>query len=383
MESSGEENNTYEPEESPEDSPEEHSSTPESNDEFSPQVLPEENDSEQEYDEKEIEEFIPEGDYLSDGDQPEENIIGYCGDEFTSRETESPQRTPVQARKQNKINKHKKPSYYSSSEETDSDDERIREKLRRKRSLKQQQYNKLRDDSSKDMQIACQSNSLNKINNTRNNNNKIYLVSYRDDGNKTATYHSALGKPGVKGQTKLTLHQTKYTKGVHFQSLTQFAAGHRSTEKEIGEERFLQLENPKRLPEITIGALYVEEISDYEDLSEEDENNNYLIDPDEIDRAKHNINLESMGMREVNGKSCWSQLVEESSRRYTSAANQKEPEKNKAVIKGGNGEEQSYGIDNGMFAKVPGGENHVKAETTGHPNILRALLERATRDDIH
>lgn len=62
---------------------------------------------------------------------------------------------------------------------------------------------------------------------------------------------------------------------------------------------------------------------------------------------------------------------------------EKKPETNKAVIKRGNGEEHSYGTDDGMFAKVPGGENHVTAETTGHPSILRALLECATRDDIH
>lgn len=269
-----------------------------------------------------------------------------------------------------------KPKNYSSSEELDSDDERIRKKLRRKRSLKKQQYEITRDDTWKHMQLACQNNSLDKISNGQDNN-KVYPVRYKDDGvNKTATYHSRLDKHGVKGRAKLTFHQTKNTRGVHFESHTQFAEGHQSTER-IGEERFLLEENPQRLPEITMGALYVE------DMSEEDENNNYLLDPDEIDITKHSINLEPIEIKKENGEAHWSQLVDESSRRYTSTASRMEPETNKAVIKRGNGEERSYGTEIGVSATVPGGENNVKAETTGQPSILRALLERATRNDIH
>lgn len=69
----------------------------------------------------------------------------------------------------------------------------------------------------------------------------------------------------------------------------------------------MQDENPRRLPEITMGALYVEEIDDW---SEEDENNNYRIDPDEIEISKHSTNLESMKMEEENDRTRWSQLVE-------------------------------------------------------------------------
>lgn len=164
---------------------------------------------------------------------------------------------------------------------------------------------------------------------------------------------------------------------------TQVAGGHRSREERISEERIPLEEELQRLPEITIGALYAEEIDDYEDWSEEDKNNNYLVDPDEKNLTKHHTNLESMRIEKENDRTHWSQLVDESSRRHILTKRQEEPETNKTRIKRRNSEEHSYRIDDGMSAEMPCGENNVKAETTGQPSILRALLERATRDDIH
>lgn len=102
-----------------------------------------------------------------------------------------------------------------------------------------------------------------------------------------------------------------------------------------------------------------------------------------IDITELKINLESMGMEKENDRIRWSQLVNESSRRYTSTASRKKPETNKAVIKRRNSEEHSYRIDDGVSAEMPDGENNVKAETTGQPSILRALLERAASNDTH
>lgn len=109
------------------------------------------------------------------------------------------------------------------------------------------------------------------------------------------------------------MHQTKNSKGYRFESRTQFAGGNQPTEEEYSEERYSKLNQPERLPEITIGAFYIEDECDYEDLDTEDENNNYLIDPDTIDVNQNNINLEALGMKRENGKTIWNQLVEDSS----------------------------------------------------------------------
>lgn len=179
------------------------------------------------------------------------------------------------------------------------------------------------------------------------------------------------------------MHQTKNSKGYRFESRTKFAGGNQPTEEEYSEERYLKLNQPERLPEITIGAFYIEDEYDYEDLDTEDENNNYLIDSDTIDVNQNNINLEALGMKRENGKTIWNQLVEESSQRYSTVMNQEGPEIKNVITKGRNGEERAGIFDDGMFAEMPGGENHVKAETIGRPSILRALLERASRDNIH
>lgn len=63
--------------------------------------------------------------------------------------------------------------------------------------------------------------------------------------------------------------------------------------------------------------------------------------------------------------------------------NQEGPEIKNVITKGRNGEERAGIFDDGMFAEMPGGENHVKAEMIGRPSILRALLERASRGNIH
>lgn len=239
----------------------------------------------------------------------------------------------------------------------------------------------------KKMQLVCQNNSITKINNRNNNNNKIYPVTYKDDGiNKTATYHSILDEPGVKGEARLTLHQTKHSKGYHFESRTQFAEKNQSTIEENGEERCQRLELPKRLPEITMGAFYIEEIEDDDNLSEENGNNNFLIDPDTIDLTKEDINLEALGMKKINDETQWNDLVEEFSQRYVTTIREEPPKIKIVSVRGGNGEKQAGETcypDDGMFAAMPGGKNHVTTDAVGQPSILRALLVRASRDDIH
>lgn len=95
----------------------------------------------------EINTYGPEETYLTNSDQSESDINAYQReDEIIHEEPESPQRSPIRTKRQNKINTYQKPYHYQSSEETDSDDECIREKLRRKRSLKQRD-NRSGDDS--------------------------------------------------------------------------------------------------------------------------------------------------------------------------------------------------------------------------------------------
>lgn len=88
------------------------------------------------------------------------------------------------------------------------------------------------------MQIIRQNNTIDRINNSPNNNNKIYPVIYNDGINKTATYYSILDQPSVRGQAKLTLHQTKHSKGYHFESRTQSAGTSQPFIEENGEERY-------------------------------------------------------------------------------------------------------------------------------------------------
>lgn len=153
-----------------------------------------------------------------------------------------------------------------------------------------------------------------------------------------------------------------------------------------GEERYPEIKQLERLPELTMGAFYIEEINDYEDYEEEDINNNYLLDPDTTNLVKHNIHLEDMKIEE-DGQTQWNKLIEESSRRYNQTTTQKKPEtEEKIVINGENGEEQagtSCSFEDGMFAAMPGANNHVTAGTAGRPSILRALLERDSRSNNH
>lgn len=121
-------------------------------------------------------------------------------------------------------------------------------------------------------------------------------------------------------------------------------------------------------------------------MSEEDENNNYLIDPDTIDLTKEDINPEAMDIIKINGTTCWNDLVEESSQRYVTTMRQEPPKIKIVSVKGGNGEEhagETCSPDDEMSAAMPGGKNHVTTDAAGQSGILRALLKRASRDDIH
>lgn len=287
------------------------------------------------------------------------------------------------------MNVNQKINYYTSSEELDSDDERIREKLRRKRLLRKQN-NKTNDNSEsnylQNMQIIKQNNEIDVTSKTKNNN-KIYPVTYHNDGiNKTKTYHSTLEEPGVKGRATFTLHQTNHSEGYHFESRTQTAGTSQPFIEENGEERYQGVEYEEALPEITMGALYIEEIEDDDDISVGDENNNFIEDPDTIDLTMVDTNLEAMSMKKINGHIQWIDLEEESSQRYSTAVRRKPSEIKILNIKGGNGEEHAgKACDpvDGMLAEMPGGVNHATTDAAGRPSILRALLERPSRSNSH
>lgn len=136
----------------------------------------------------------------------------------------------------------------------------------------------------------------------------------------------------------LTLHQTKNSKGFHFEARTQFAEGYRPTLEENGEERYQKAIQPECLPEITMGAFYIEELDDYEDLSSADENNNFLIDPNTVDSTRWESDPEAMEIQETSEDTRWNNLVEESSYRYTTTMREDPPKIKIINIRGGNGE---------------------------------------------
>lgn len=114
-----------------------------------------------------------------------------------------------------------------------------------------------------------------------------------------------------------------------------------------------------------MGAFYIEEIGDDDNLSVEDENNKFLEDPETIDLTKEDTNLEAMGIKKVNGKTHWNDLVEESSQRYVATIRQEPPKIKIVSVRGGNGEEhagETCSPDDGMFAAMPGGKNHVTTD---------------------
>lgn len=120
---------------------------------------------------------------------------------------------------------------------------------------------------------------------------------------------------------------------------TKHSEGDQPTLKGNSEERYQRLKPPECLPEITLGAFYVEEISEYEDISSEDENNNFLIDPDVIDLTRDEINLEAMGMKKINGETIWNDHVKEPSYRYLTTIREDPPIIKIINVRGGNGEE--------------------------------------------
>lgn len=107
---------------------------------------------------------------------------------------------------------------------------------------------------------------------------------------------------------------------------------------------------------------------------------------DVIDLTREEINLETMSMKRINGRTYWNDLVEESSQRYITTMKQDPPKIKITIIRGGNGEEhrgENCRPEKEVFAAMPRGNNHQKTDAAGRSSILRALLERASSNNIH
>lgn len=188
--------------------------------------------------------------------------------------------------------------------------------------------------------MICRTNDI------TNENDKRYLARYNDDGiNKTATYYSSLDKPNIRGKAKLMFQKTKHSQRYHFEANTTYTNGYQPENRKYIKAKRTQDER-EYLPEITVGALSVEEF---------DEENEY--------KAENNNSIrKSLRVVATKKKDCRRKII---------------------VSKAKNSKEQ---IDkthlSSIERSIPEGNTNAKAKAVGNSSILREALQRTSEKDV-